>query len=106
MKKFTSIFAGLALVVLANACGASKSEDKAATTTVAWTDTGMQAIVTGNCAISGCHNGTQMPNYSGISEAAMKADTIAKAQVSSGAMPQSRTLTAAQKATVAAFYAR
>lgn len=105
MKTFPWYLSSLALAVLANACGSSKSDSPAATA-VAWSDTGMQALVSGNCAISGCHNGTQTPNYSGISEAAMKADTTAKTRVANGSMPQSGPLTAAQKATVAAFYAR
>ena len=71
MKKFTLSFVSLALAVLATACGSSPSAEKA-TSTVAWSNTGMQAIVSGSCAVSGCHNGTQAPNYSGISEAAMR----------------------------------
>lgn len=105
MKTFTMSFASLALAVLATACGSSKSDDSAPAA-AAWADPAMQTIVANNCAVSGCHNGSQPPNYTGISEAAMKADTAARDQIASGAMPQTGTLTAAQKATVAAFYAR
>lgn len=108
MKTSPLRLASLALALLATACG-SKSSDSpapASSTATAWSDTAMQAIVVNNCAISGCHAGAQAPNYSGISEAAMKADTTARDQVAAGIMPQSGVLSSAQRATVAAFYAR
>lgn len=64
----------------------------------------MQSLVSGSCAVSGCHNGTQSPDYRNITEANMKADTTARAQVAAGLMPQGTTLTTAQKAIFANFY--
>lgn len=104
MKTFTFL-ASLASALVLQACGSSSSDsDAPAAATATWTNTEMQTIVANNCAVSGCHNGTQAPNYSGISETAMKADTNARDQVASGAMPQGSSLSASQKAAVARFY--
>ncbi|RYZ59394.1 MAG: hypothetical protein EOP07_04100 [Proteobacteria bacterium] len=105
MKKITLCLATLTLSLFANACGSKSSSDDEAPAAAAWTNTRMQAIVTSNCAVSGCHvSGGQTPNYSGISETAMRADTTARNQVAQGIMPQGTTLSPADKATFAAFY--
>lgn len=96
-----------ALLMTLVACGSSSSDDSPAAAPAdsgTWTNKEMQSLVATNCAISGCHNGTQAPNYTNISEANMKADTAARSQVASGAMPQGGTLSASQKATFEAFY--
>lgn len=64
----------------------------------------MQTLVASNCAISGCHAGTQTPNYATITEAQMKLDTVARDRVAAGTMPQAGVLGSADKATFAAFY--
>jgi hypothetical protein len=104
MKKITLCLAAMTLSLFANACGSKSSSDDEAPAAATWTNTKMQSIVATNCAVSGCHNGAQFPNYSGISEAAMRADTKAKSQVAQGIMPQGTTLSPADKATFAAFY--
>jgi hypothetical protein len=105
MKKITLSLATLTLALFANACGSKSSSDDESTTSTTWTDTKMQALVNSSCAVSGCHvSGGQSPNYAGISETAMKADTSAKSQVAQGLMPQGSTLSTTDKATFAAFY--
>lgn len=104
--KTIPFFVSLASALLLQACGGSSSSDSDTPdgATAAWTNTEMQTIVANNCAVSGCHNGTQAPDYRNISETAMKADTTARNQVASGVMPQGTTLSASQKAVFANFY--
>lgn len=105
MKKIATCLAVLSLSLFANACGSKSSSDDDAPAAAAWTNTRMQAIVNANCAVSGCHvSGGQSPNYAGISETAMRADTTARNQVAQGIMPQGSSLSSADKATFAAFY--
>ena len=103
--KTISFLVSCASALVLQACGSSSTEsDSPAAATAAWTDTEMQLIVANNCALSGCHSGTQLPDYRNITETAMKADTIARDQVASGLMPQGGSLSASQKAVVARFF--
>ncbi len=107
MKKIISCIAGLSLSFLAVACG-SDSKDTAAAPAAApvWTNTTMQNLVATRCATAGCHAGTVAPNFSNITEAAMKANTKAATQVAAGTMPKAGTtpFTATEKAVFANFY--
>lgn len=53
-------------------------------------------IISSSCAISGCHNGTQAPTLTTYAQISANASNI-NAQVQSGTMPKSGTLTTAQK---------
>ena len=72
------------------------------TTTTTWTNSTMQTLVSTTCATSGCHDGTQAPNYKTITEAAMKLDTAARSAVDAGSMP-TRPATAYTPAQVTTF---
>lgn len=87
-------------------CGGSSSNTPAASTSATpWTDTAMQTLVKDTCATSSCHGGTSLPNYSSISESAMKADTTAKTDMlTKKTMPKGGSLTATQIQTVTNFY--
>lgn len=103
--KLASCSVAFALAFMLNACGTSDSSTAAASAT--WSNSAMQAIVTSKCATSGCHNGTQAPNFAAISEADMKANTTARNRmITTKDMPPagSTGLTAAEIATVTAFY--
>lgn len=84
-----------------NVASSSTSGGTASTT---WTDTEMQNLVATKCATAGCHDGTRSPDYAGISEADMKANTAALREVQSGKMPERSSLTPAEKALFLAFY--
>lgn len=56
-------------------------------------------IISGSCAISGCHNGTQAPKLTTYAEIAANAANI-NTQVKSGNMPKTGSITAAQKAQI------
>lgn len=104
----------VASILLFNGCGAKSSGSGSdtgtgTTATTAWTNTAMQSVVKGKCAIPACHNaaagtGPSQPNYEGITEAKMKADSLALSQVQAGLMPQGSALTAAEKTTFTNFY--
>lgn len=102
-----------ALLALVTACGgtddgttsSTSTSSTASASTAAWTDTAMQSLVATKCATSSCHGGAEQPNMKGISEAAMKADTQALAEVLTGKMPKGGSLTTAEKTTFVAFYA-
>lgn len=53
-------------------------------------------IISGSCAITGCHNGTQSPTLTSFAQIAANASLINN-QVQSGAMPKTGSLTATQK---------
>jgi hypothetical protein len=95
-----SIFAA-SLVV---ACSGSSAEGGNEVDAGPWNDTAMQTLVATKCAIGGCHDGSESPNFKNISEAAMKANREALTQVQSGKMPRTGSLTAEEKATFIAFY--
>lgn len=69
-----------------------------------WSNTAMQQLVQNRCATSGCHSGSQRPNYSGITESSMKSDTAALRQIRSGTMPPGSPLSTAERASVEEFY--
>lgn len=95
----------MALALTLSACGTSEKSETASTST--WSNTAMQAIVTSKCATSGCHNGTQAPNFLTYSEADMKANTTARNRmITTRDMPPATAtgLTSAEIATVTAFY--
>lgn len=53
-------------------------------------------IIQGNCAITGCHNGTQSPRLTTYDEISANA-SIVNSQVQAGIMPKTGSLTTAQK---------
>jgi hypothetical protein len=105
MKKIVLLILGIACCKFIYSCGSESdvSEDTTASST-AWANASMQAVVTNNCATSGCHNGTQSPNYKTITEANMKADTSALARVNADTMPPGAALGTSNKETFQNFY--
>lgn len=53
------------------------------------------AIISGNCATSGCHNGSQSPNLSTIAKVQSNARKV-KSETASGAMPPNKKLSQTQ----------
>ncbi len=96
----------LTFASIAVGCGGSSSKSDNSTPSAPWSNTAMQNLVTSRCATAGCHDGTETHrNYKNVSEATMKADTDAKTQVDSNAMPQDRALSTSEKAIFDGFYA-
>jgi hypothetical protein len=94
-------------LLLGTGCGSKSSSDDgapAAASNGTTTFTEMKALLNANCATAGCHNGTQAPNYATITEAAMRADTLAASRVAAGTMPQTGPLSAADKEKFKNFY--
>jgi hypothetical protein len=90
-----SVFTTGMLFIIASSCKKKDATPTNCSTTLSFAKD-IQPIINTNCAISGCHNGTTKPNltqYSGVQAAA----SDIKSQVSSGSMPQGRTLTSTDK---------
>lgn len=97
MKKIiiTSAFCTGMLFLLASSCKKKDATPTNCSTTLSFAKD-IQPIINSNCATSGCHNGSQKPNltqYSGVKDAA----SSIKSEVSSGSMPQGRTMTTTDK---------
>lgn len=110
LRRSLTLACGLCLAPLLTACpsdgGGGSNDGGGGTPSGAWSNTAMQSLVAAKCATAGCHNGSQPPNYKGISETGMKADSEALNQVLIGAMPPSGSsqLTTAEKTTFQNFY--
>lgn len=97
---YLSVFCtGMTMLVMLPACGSADNDDDESTTTATWTNTTAQAIVGDHCAVSGCHNGTVAPNFSGISQADFVANTTVQTRLNTSStalvMPQTGSTAAA-----------
>lgn len=99
---FNSLSAGSHTVTVKDAAGCLFP--KAVTVQRGDTGTSLTAdimpIIQANCAVSGCHNGSQTPNLSSTTGVLNNAAAI-KTQTQSGAMPKQGSITATQKALIA-----
>ena len=59
-------------------------------------------IIQANCAVIGCHNGTQSPDFRSIANIRSNAQKI-KAETQSGRMPKEGSITASEKARIACW---
>ena len=64
--------------------------------------TTISPIISSNCAISGCHNGSQFPDFRNFSNIQSNASNI-KSRTSSGSMPLGGSLTQQQKDNIACW---
>ena len=62
----------------------------------------IKSIISNNCAVSGCHNGTQFPDFTKDQNIIANASNI-RTQTQSGAMPQTGSLTNEQIAQIACW---
>jgi hypothetical protein len=110
MKTTISAFLLIAVLLIVYSC--SKKSDSGSggggTTTVDCSTTNakfatdIQPLINSSCAISGCHDGTQTPTLIDYSQISGNASKI-NAEVQSGRMPKTGSLSATQKKLIACW---
>ncbi len=93
-NSFTNLARGNYLVVTKDATGCEVSEEVSLLSGISYSGSVAKIIET-NCAVSGCHNGTQFPDLREFSNIQASAGAI-KAAVVSGRMPKGGSLTQAE----------
>jgi hypothetical protein len=111
MKTLVSTFLLIAVLLIGYSCskkGDSGTGGGGGTTTVDCSTTNakfatdIQPLINSSCAISGCHDGTQTPTLIDYSQISGNASKI-NAEVQSGRMPKTGSLSATQKKLIACW---
>lgn len=99
---FSNLATGEHEVIITDASGCDFSIIKTILTGISYTSS-IKPIIANNCAISGCHNGSNnLPDFSVFSNVQGKASSI-KTRTQSGSMPRNGSLTQAEKDAIACW---
>jgi len=98
---FTNVASGSYVITVSDGtCSAQRTEVVKAGTSLT---NAVMPIIQANCAVSGCHNGSQSPNLSTSANVISFASSI-RSRTQAGTMPPpSRSITTEQKATIACW---
>ncbi|NRA66452.1 MAG: hypothetical protein HRU19_18335 [Pseudobacteriovorax sp.] len=78
--------------IILTACGSDSDDSPATVAEPVWESTEARTLLVNNCAVSGCHNGTQSPNYSTMSQATFvssQSNAITRMKSTTSPMPPS-----------------
>lgn len=100
-NQFPNLSSGSFDVTVKDAGGCEFSQNVTVNSGVSFSTT-ISPIISSNCAISGCHNGSQFPDFRNFSNIKNNASNI-KSRTSSGNMPLDGSLTQQQKANIACW---
>lgn len=99
---FSNLGAGEYDITVTDALGCDFSIVKSISTGISY-DASVKPIIMNNCAISGCHNGTNnLPDFSVFSNVQSRASSI-KTRTQSGNMPKNGSITQAEKDAIACW---
>ncbi len=92
---FTSLPAGMYSVMVTDAAGCDFTFNHQVLSGVSYAQT-IKPIIMNNCAVSGCHNGTQFPDFRSLSNIQQNKDQIRQRTQTGNMPPNGRSLTQQQ----------
>jgi len=99
-NSFSNVAAGSHTITVSDGTCSAQQSTQVKTGTSLIED--IMPIISANCAVSGCHNGTRSPNLSTASAVRTNAAAI-KSETQSGRMPKNGNLTSEEKALIACW---